>query len=99
MKVVGAAVNALPKFAQEWVYIVSGAMEALPARRVHEAKTDRIAQWLVDLYPRRKDPAVIFGSWGGALVRLCAALGIPCLPQMCLVPLRRAGVHPDEPIQ
>ena len=99
MKVVGAAVNALPKFAQEWVYIISGAMEALPARRVHEAKTDRIAQWLVDLYPRRKYPAVMIGSSDGALVHLCAALGIPWLPQTCLVPLRRSGVHPDEPMQ
>src|SRR5437764_6589658 len=99
MKVVGAAVNALPKFAQEWVYIISGAMEALPARRVHEAKTDRIAEWLVDLYPRRKYPAVMIGSSDGALVHLCAALGIPWLPQTCLVPLRRSGVHPDEPMQ
>ena len=99
MKIVGAAVDALPKIAQEWVYIVSGAMEALPARRLHEAKTDRIAQWLVDQYPRRKYPAVMIGSSDGALVHLCAALGIPWLPQTCLVPVRRSGVHPDEPMQ
>lgn len=97
MKVVASLVDALPKFAQECVYIVSGASEALPARRIREAKTDHIAQWLVDLYPRRKYPAVMIGSSDGALVHLCALLGIPWLPQTCLVPVRRHGVHPDEP--
>src|SRR5438876_5656222 len=99
MKLVAATVNALPKFAQELVYIFSGAMEALPVRRLHEAKTDRIAEWLVDLYPLRKYPALMLGSSNGALMHLCALFGIPWLPQTCLVPVRRTGVHPDEPEQ
>jgi hypothetical protein len=99
MKALAATVNALPKGAREWVYIVSGATEALPARRLGEAKTDRIAQWLADLYPRRRYPAVMLGSSNGALVHLCALFGIPWLPQTALVPVRRSGVHPDEPQQ
>src|SRR5439155_14052359 len=97
MKLVGATVNALPKLPQEWVYRVSGAMEALPLRRLAEARTDRIAQWLVDFYPKRKYPAVMIGSSDGALIHLCALFGIPWLPQTCLVPIRRTGIDPDDP--
>lgn len=96
MKLVGATVNALPRRLQEWIYIFSGAMEALPVRRLREASTDRIAQWLVDLYPRRRYPAIMLGSSNGALMHLCALFGIPWLPQTCLVPVRRRGVHPDD---
>ena len=73
MKLVAAAVNAAPKRAQEWVYRFSGAREALPLRRLREASTDRIAQWLVDFYPQRKYPAVMIGSSDGALVHLALA--------------------------
>ncbi|HEX2237037.1 MAG TPA: hypothetical protein VHJ19_01455 [Gammaproteobacteria bacterium] len=37
------------------------------------------------------------GSSNGALVHLCAALGIPWLPQTFLVPVARLNVRPDEP--
>lgn len=96
MRLVGATVNAAPKRPQEWVYRFAGALEALPLRRLREAKTDRIAEWLVDLYPRRKYPAVMLGSSDGALVHLCALFGIPWLPQTCLVPVRRTGIDPDD---
>src|SRR5207302_10934245 len=96
MKLVAGTVNALPKTPQQWVYRFSGAMEALPQRRLREASTDRIAQWLVDFYPKRKYPAVMIGSSDGALVHLCALFGIPWLPQTCLVPVRRTGIDPDD---
>ena len=96
MKLVAAVVNAAPKRAQEWVYRFSGAREALPLRRLREASTERISQWLVDLYPQRKYPAVMIGSSDGALVHLAALFGIPWLPQTCLVPVRRTGVDPDD---
>src|SRR5919108_4210169 len=86
MKIVASVVNALPKRQQEWVYRFSGAMEALPVRRLRTASTDRIAEWLVDFYPKRKYPAVMIGSSDGALIHLCALCGIPFLPQTCLVP-------------
>lgn len=37
------------------------------------------------------------GSSNGALIHLCAALGIPWLPQTFLVTARRSDVKPDEP--
>jgi hypothetical protein len=71
-------------------------MEALPLRRLREASAERIAEWLVDFYPRRKYPAVMIGSSDGALIHLCALFGIPWLPQTCLVPVRRTGIDPDD---
>jgi hypothetical protein len=48
-------------------------------------------------YPQRKYQAICIGSSNGAMVHLCAALGIPWLPQTVLIPVRRHGIHPDEP--
>jgi hypothetical protein len=54
---------------------------------------------VVSHYPRQRYAAAVIGSSNGALVHLCAALGIPWLPQTFLVPVRRNGVHPDEPAE
>ena len=96
---VGAAINRLPRAMQEQLFIRSGASEAVPADALHRVRTERIAAWMTGLYPVRKYPAVMIGSSNGALVHLCAALGIPWLPQTVLVPVRRSGVDPDEPAQ
>jgi hypothetical protein len=50
----------------------------------------------VGAYPKRRYPAVAIGSSSGALVHLCAALGIPWLPQTFLVPVRQTDIAPDE---
>ena len=52
---------------------------------------------MASAYPQRRYPAVAIGSSSGALVHLCAALGIPWLPQTFLVPVRQAGIGADEP--
>lgn len=53
--------------------------------------------WMTGHYPARRYPGVAVGSSNGALVHLCAALGIPWLPQTFLIPVRRTGIPPDEP--
>lgn len=58
---------------------------------------DAISAGIVQAYPRRRYPAVVIGSSGGALVHLCAALGVPWLPQTLLLPVRRRGISPDDP--
>jgi hypothetical protein len=52
---------------------------------------------MVSLYPQRQYPAVMVGASNGAAVHLCAALGIPWLPQTFLIPVARSGIQPDEP--
>jgi hypothetical protein len=40
----------------------------------------------------------MIGSSNGANVHLCAALGVPWLPQTFLIPVRQPDVHPDDTI-
>jgi hypothetical protein len=40
---------------------------------------------------------VVIGSSNGALTHLCAALGVPWLPQTLLLPVRQRKVSPDDP--
>jgi hypothetical protein len=97
MEPLAAAVNALPRRLREAVYIWSGWAEAIPPAQAGGVRAEEIARWVVGEYPRRPYPAAMIGSSNGAAVHLCAALGIPWLPQTFLIPIRRSGAHPDEP--
>lgn len=97
LKAIVPIANALPKKAREVQYATGGWGEAYRGDKLHKVKAERVAEWMVDLYPRdRKYPAVVVGSASGALVHLCAALGIPWLPQTYLIPVRQPEVHPDD---
>jgi hypothetical protein len=97
MRPVAAAVNLLPERAREGVYAWSGASEAVSPDRLGGVRAEEISRWATGSYPERRYQAVAIGSANGALVHLYAALGIPWLPQTVLIPVRRDGVHPDEP--
>ena len=96
---VALAINALPRRLREALYIWSGWWEAIPPEKLGEVRAEEIARCAVDAYPRRRYPAAMIGSASGAAVHLCAALGIPWLPQTVFIPVRRSGIHPDEPRQ
>jgi hypothetical protein len=93
------AVNMAPKKMREQIYTWSGWNEAIQARKLRKVRSDAMRQWAVNQYPKRRYPCLFIGSSGGALVHLACALGAPWLPQTFLVPVRRHGVHPDEPRQ
>jgi hypothetical protein len=99
LKVLAGAVNRLPDWGKEQVYIWSGWFEAISQHRLAQVHGDALAQWVASLYPERPYPAVAIGSSNGAAVHLWSALGIPWLPQTFLIPVARSGVHPDEPDQ
>lgn len=94
--VLGAA-NRLPRRAAERAYALAGWTEASAPAKLAALRADRLAEWVVGHYPRRRYPVVFAGSSSGALVHLAAALGAPWLPQTLLVPVRRHGGHPDDP--
>src|SRR5215212_2013926 len=98
MKPLVAAVNALPKRVREEVYTWSGRSEAVLPKKLDQVRAEDVSRWVVSHYPRRRYPAAMIGSSNGALVHLCAALGIPWLPQTSLIPVRR-NMNPDEPEQ
>jgi hypothetical protein len=97
LRYLGAGINALPRRLSERIYIWSGWGEAIPPEQLGSVSAERVAQWIVSEYPKGPYPAAVIGSSNGALVHLCAAMGIPWLPQTLLIPVRRSGVHPDEP--
>jgi hypothetical protein len=94
---VARAASRLPVRAREAIYSAASGAEAQPARRLAALDLDDVAAAIVQLYPRRRYPAVTLGSSSGALVHLCAALGVPWLPQTLLLPLRQRHVSPDDP--
>jgi hypothetical protein len=91
------AVNYLPRRVRRFIYTHSGGAEAIAPARLSEIRAEEVSRWATGLYPQRSFPAVAIGSSNGALVHLCAALGIPWLPQTVLIPVRQSAFGPDEP--
>jgi hypothetical protein len=89
--------NRLPAGARQWIYARSGILETVPESRLGSLDGERVAAWLVGRYPRETTwPAAVIGSPSGALTHLCAAVGMPFLPQGFLVPVRQHGRHVDD---
>ena len=91
------AVNYLPRRVRRFIYTYSGGAEAIAPARLSEIRAEEVSRWATGLYPERTFPAIAIGSSNGALVHLCAALGIPWLPQTVLIPVRQSAFGPDEP--
>jgi hypothetical protein len=79
------AVNYLPRPVRRFIYTYSGGAEAIAPARLSEIRAEEVGRWATGLYPERSFPAIAIGSSNGALVHLCAALGIPWLPQTVLI--------------
>jgi hypothetical protein len=99
MEPLAQSVNLLPQRAREQIFALGGLAEAVSPNKLDRIDSEHIASWMTSLYPQRHFPAVMIGSSNGAAVHLCAALGIPWLPQTFLIPVRQLGVDPDEPKQ
>lgn len=97
MKLFTSLVNRLPQRLQEQIYIWSGRYEAITPEQLPSTQAERVAEWMVSLYPAQQYPAVAVGSANGAAVHLWAALGIPWLSQTFLIPVARSGIPPDDP--
>jgi hypothetical protein len=97
LRPVAAAASLLPAPAQETLYSLFSGAEGKDPGQVAGLDLDAIYGGVAGVYPRRRFPAVVIGSSGGALVHLCAAFGVPWLPQTLLLPVRQRGLSPDEP--
>ena len=92
----GRAERLPPRWVQA-IYRRSGWLDAIPARRLRQLRSDQLATWVVRHYPRRPYPVVFVGSSNGAVAHLAAALGAPWLPQTLLLAVRTGGLDPDDP--
>ncbi|PSB17386.1 hypothetical protein C7B76_09880 [filamentous cyanobacterium CCP2] len=91
-------VDKMPRPVQEVLYAVGSGSEGIAPERLGDVSAEAVAQWMVQEYPQREYPAVAIGSSSGALVHLCAALGIPWLPQTFMIPVsNQLQINPDEP--
>jgi hypothetical protein len=97
LRPVAAAASRLPAGVQEALYSAFSGAEGREEAEIARLDMDAISAGIVQAYPRRRYPAVVIGSSGGALVHLCAALGVPWLPQTLLLPVRQRGISPDDP--
>lgn len=68
--------NWLPPALRNRVFAAGGPAEAVSADEADQVSAEAIALWATDLYPKRRSPAVMIGSWNGALIHACAAMGI-----------------------
>jgi hypothetical protein len=90
-------IERLPEPAVQAIYRRSGWADAITAGQLGQVRSDRLADWVVRHYPRRRYPVVFIGSSNGAVVHLAAALGAPWLPQTLLLAVRNGGLDPDDP--
>lgn len=94
---IATAINYLPPPVKELIYTLGSAGESIPPGRLADVSSEVVSEWMVSEYPQNQYQAVAIGSSSGALVHLCAALGIPWLPQTFLIPVLHPELHPDEP--
>ncbi|WP_156119573.1 hypothetical protein [Leptolyngbya sp. KIOST-1] len=91
-------VGSLPNRLNDAVITGLGWFDASTPGALERVRAETMAQWAVNQYPQRQYPAVMIGSSNGAASHLCAALGIPWLPQTLLVCTRHSG-DKDDPKQ
>lgn len=91
------ALGRLPVAAREKAYAAAGRAGATPLARIDEVRSEALATWVTDHYPRRRYPVILIGSGNGALTHPAAALDAAWLPQTLLLPVRRRGVAVDDP--
>lgn len=98
-EVIAEGVNRLPQPLARQVFAGGGLVEAVPPRKLRRIEGEAFSRWTDRIYPPGPFPVVAVGSASGALVHLCAALGIPWLPQTFLVPVRNVHGTPEDPYQ
>lgn len=86
----------LPARWRSRLYTAAGWLGGVPERRMGRARAEAISAWAAGLYPARRYPMLFIGSTNGAAMHLCAALGVPWLPQTFLLGLRQCIADPDD---
>ncbi|MBE9078607.1 hypothetical protein IQ241_15110 [Romeria aff. gracilis LEGE 07310] len=92
------AASYLPSRIDEAMATWSGWADASSPRVLSQVRSETMARWVVNQYPQRQYPAAMIGASNGAATHLCAALGIPWLPQTLLTCVRHS-VDKDEPVR
>lgn len=96
-------INSLPVSFRKKLYGFGGKVEAFSYKKINSINADEISNWIYDIHPKKKFPAIAIGSSNGALNHLYALLGIPWLPQTFLIPVNTGKSlsvdHPRDTIE
>ena len=93
-------VNNLPDSWIQKLYTYGGITDSTSCKEIKEIDAEETDKWIYNVYPEKKYPAIAIGSSNGAMIHLCAAMGIPWLPQTLLIPVHKGSTFPvDEPIK
>lgn len=96
-ELLASAVDILPAAWKEKLYSASGPLDAVMPQQIKDIDVAAFDQWVTRNYPEKNYPAIAIGASNGAMVHLCAALGIPWLPQTFLIPVQKPRIHKDLP--
>ena len=88
--------NGLPFPVRQTLYRWAGWWTANNPSALDTVDLEVVCRWAADLYGPGPFPGVALGSANGAAAHLCAALGIPWLPQTWLVSGRRPSLATDD---
>ena len=91
-----AAASLLPARAQESLYSLFSGAEGRDQSEIARLDVDTIFAAITRTYPRRRYPAVVIGSSGGALVHLCAAPGCRGCLRRCCCPYASGACRPTN---
>lgn len=78
-------INLLPVSWRKKLYSWIGKFSAKSGEKAGDIDASKIDKWIFDLYPNKKYPVIAIGLCNGAMIHLCAAMGIPWLPQTLLI--------------
>lgn len=85
----------LPERTRQWIYSMFSGAEGRRPEELAALDADVVAAAIAGVFPRRRYPAVVIDSSNGALTHLCAAMGVPWLPQTVLLPVRQQSISPN----
>lgn len=99
-QLLGKLINTIPSKLQKNIYVYGSAKGAKDPDKLGKVDSNKFSEWVSQLYPKQKYPAIFIGSSNGPIVHLGAAMGVPWLPQTFLIPVKTpSGLDVDEPIK
>ncbi len=95
----GRLMNRIPSNLQKNIYVYGSAKGAKDPGHLGKVDSNQFSEWISNIYPPKKYPALFIGSSNGSIIHLAAAMGIPWLPQTFLIPVKTpSGLGVDEPV-
>ncbi len=91
-------INMLPQDIRSKLLSSFGPIEATSVNMISKFDSEKLADYTINKYPKKRYKALAIGSTNGALIHLCCCLVMPWLPQTFLLLVKRK-ISQDDLIQ